>query len=244
MKKTVLEITQDILSSLDSEAVNSISDTVEALQIAKLVEETFYDIISTRNIPEHGSLIKLTSLSDNAFPTHFILEDNQAKIKNVWYDTSEDESFKYTEVYYKEPLDFLHMIDSRQEDIVLVNDRVAGTKLRIKNNSQPKYYTSFDDEHLVFDGYRSDLDATLQTSKTRAIGVTFPVFSISDGYTPDIDASMFPYLIREATSRAFSVFKGAPDQKIEQAARRQKVHVQNDKYRLAAPDKRRHYGRR
>jgi len=56
MKKALLEIVKDILSSMDSEDVNSISDSVEALQVAKIVEETFYDIIATRNVPEHSSL--------------------------------------------------------------------------------------------------------------------------------------------------------------------------------------------
>jgi len=94
------------------------------------------------------------------------------------------------------------------------------------------------------DAWKSSLESTLQESKTRAMGVTYPTFSISDSYTPDLDSSMFPYLIREATSRCISIYKGGPDQKVEQAARRQKVHVQNDKYRLEAPSKKRNYGRR
>jgi len=59
----------------------------------------------------------------------------------------------------------------------------------------------------------------------------YPVFSLTDDYVPDIDAAMFPYLIAEAKSTAFSLLKGGSDPKIEQAARRQKSYVQNDMYR-------------
>ena len=245
MKKTLLEIVKDILSDLDSEDVNSISDSVEALQVAKIVEQTFYDLIATRKIPEHESLIKLTSLSDSNFPTHFVLQDNQAKLKALWYDVSDTGVYEYKEIRYLEPTEFLKLVDARRgEDYTLINDKVAGTKLRITNNLQPTYYTSFDDEHIVLDSWDSSVEATLQSNKTRALGTTYPTFSVSDSYEPDLDAVMFPYLVNESKSRAFSVLKGAIDQKVEQSARRQKVHVQNDKYRTQAPSKKRNYGRR
>lgn len=244
MRKPLVEIVKDILSDLDSDDVNSISDTVEALQVAKIVEQTFYDLVSTRVIPEHQSLIKLTPLSDSSFPTHFILLDRQAKIDTVWYDTSSDGSYKYTEVTYLEPLEFLARCDMRESNYVLVGDKVSGTKLRIGNDSPPKFYTSFDDEHIVMDSYDATVEVTLREHKARAMGRTVPVFSISDLFVPDLDATYFPYLIQESKSRAFSILKGQIDQKIEQTARRQKVQVQNDVYRLKAPDKRRKYGRR
>jgi hypothetical protein len=244
MKKTLLRIVQDILEVLDSDEVNSIGDTAESIKMARIVEQTFYDIIATREFPEHQELIKLTPLSDTDYPTHFVLEDDQAKIDRVWYDKTTDNSYKYTEINWLEPGVFLDWIDRRGSDYVLVDDKSAGTKLRIYNKQGPNYYTSFDDKHIVFDAYNSEVDDNLQESKVRALGRVYPTFLVSDDYVPDIDASAFPHLISEATSRATSIEKGVPDQKIEQAARRNKVQLQNDKYRLKAPDKRRNYGRR
>ena len=71
MKTTLLQIVQSILSDMDSEEVNSISDTTEALQIASVVEDTYYNIVAARDIPEHNTLIFLTSLVDSTRPTHF-----------------------------------------------------------------------------------------------------------------------------------------------------------------------------
>ena len=47
---------------MDSEDVNTISDTVEAQQVASVVEDTYFNIIAARDIPEHNKLIPLVSL--------------------------------------------------------------------------------------------------------------------------------------------------------------------------------------
>ena len=244
MKKTLLELVKDILSDIDGEDVNSISDSVEALQIAKIVEQTFYDLVLTKDIPEHETLLRLTSLSNSEYPTHFVLEDLQGKIKAVWYDCSSDNSFDYKQIRYLKPIEFINYIDSNNSDYVLSEDVVSGTKLRIANNRHPAFYTSFDDKHIIMDSYDATIDTTLKNSKVRAFGTTFPEFSISDSYIPSVDANMFPYLVQEAKSRAFSIMKGGIDQKTEQAARRAKVYVQNDQRRVKLQDKLRNYGRR
>ena len=56
MKKTLLELVQSILSDMDSEPVNSISDSIEAEQIASVIEDTYFNFISAREIPEHRQL--------------------------------------------------------------------------------------------------------------------------------------------------------------------------------------------
>ena len=53
MTKTVLQMVQIILNDMDSEPVNQLSDTLEAEQVASVLAETFNDIVTTREIPEH-----------------------------------------------------------------------------------------------------------------------------------------------------------------------------------------------
>ena len=244
IKKSLLEIVQSILSDMDSEDVNSIADTLEAQQVAKVVEDTFYNIVATRSIPEHASLIKLTAISDSEYPTHFTYPDNVKVISGLWYDKSSDSSKAYEEIHWVEPKVFLKRTDGRSDNYVSVLDRSAGTTLRIGTSQMPSIWTTFDDEHLVMDSYDRTVDTTLQNSKTRAMGITIPVFAQVDTYVPDIDETSFPYLIAEAKSTCFSLFKGGPDPKIDQAARRQKVYVQNDMHKNKRENKRPHYGRR
>ena len=228
-KFTLLEIVQKILSDMDAEEINSIGDTTESTQVASIVEDTFYNIISNRLIPEHQQLIKLTSLSQLARPTHFRYPDNTTKITHVWYDVSDDDSYEYATVEFVEPEEFFRRTDNRSQDYVDVEDVNGGTHLRILNNKMPDFYTSFDDYNIVMDSYDSSVDTTLTSAKTRAMGTVIPTFqSTNDDYTPDLDDNYFPLLINESKSVAMSILKGAPDPKVEQAARRQRTRVQND----------------
>lgn len=230
-KFTLLEIVQKILSDMDAEEINSIGDTTESTQVASIVEDTFYNIISNRLIPEHQQLIKLTSLSQLARPTHFRYPDNTTKITHVWYDVSDDDSYEYATVEFVEPEEFFRRTDNRSQDFVDVEDVNGGTHLRIQNNKMPDFYTSFDDYNIVMDSYDSSVDTTLTSAKTRAMGTVIPTFqSTNDDYTPDLDDNYFPLLINESKSVAMSILKGAPDPKVEQAARRQRTRVQNDLY--------------
>ena len=52
-----------------------------------------------------------------------------------------------------------------------------------------------------------------------------------------------PYLIAEAKATAGSLLKGYSDPKVEQAARRQKVYIQNDRFNTQRSNTRRAYGR-
>lgn len=240
MKMTLLQIVQSILNDMDSEDVNSINDSMEATQVASIVRDTFYNITSTRNVPEHQELIKLTALSDTNFPTHFEYPTNTKQIFKVWYKNSDG---NYREIYHVNPLDFLSKTDGIQTDYVSVNDKVAGTQLRIANDRDPSYYTSFDDKHLVFNSYNADTESTLQESKVRAYGSKVPVFTLSDGFTPDLDIDMFPYLLAESKSVAMSLMKGQPDPKIEQHARRQKSYIQSRRYNTKQNPNWKAYGR-
>lgn len=243
VKKTLLEIVKDILSDLDSEDITSIDDTIEAGQVAKIVESVFYDLVSTRELPEHLELLKLTALADSSYPTHFLVPDNVARIETIWYDVSDDDSFEYKKMNWCEPLDFLRRTDALTANYTTVSDKNGGTKLRIENNKHPSFYTSFDEDYIVFNAHKTTVDSTLTEAKIRVMGKVIPVFDRSDSYVPDIDNVMFPRLISEASSYAFDVLKGGTTLKVEQRAKRQKNFVQNDQYKQTKPNERNDYGR-
>lgn len=244
MKRTLLEMVQSILSDMDSEAVNSISDSVEAQQIASVIEDTYYNMIAAREIPEHKGLIKLTSLSDNTKPTHFKYPDRVKKLERVAYNTEVTVGrINYQEIFYVEPIDFLTRSHDDSDAVQQVADVNAGTTLLIRNDRMPRYYTSFDDLHIVMDAYDATTESILQESKTQAFGTTYPTFNLVDSFEPDIDDTMLPYLLAESKSVCFSVFKSGIDAKIEQASKRLKSYVQNDMYRTKQENKRNKYGR-
>jgi hypothetical protein len=127
--------------------------------------------------------------------------------------------------------------------VLVVPDVNSSISLAIFNDRMPTYYTSFDDLHVVLNAYDAAIDTTLQESKTMAYGTVYPTFTIADNFVPDLDDTMMPFLLAEAKSTCFSLFKSGSDPKIEQAARRLKSYVQNDMYRTKRPNVRNHYGR-
>jgi len=245
MKTTLLELVQSILSDMDSEAVNSISDSVEAQQVASVIEDTYYNIISNRDIPELKRIITLTSLSDSTRPTHFKYPENVKQLEEIRYNIALSGGVTYAVVPFIDPLEFIAR-QSTDEDataIIQVPDVDTSAVFLIRNDTMPTYYTSFDDEHIVFNAYDASVEAIMQASKTMAYGTVYPTFSITDAFEPHLDDNMMPYLLAESKSVCFSLFKSGSDPKVEQAARRLKSYVQNDMYRTKQANKRPHYGR-
>ena len=242
MRTTLLSMVQSILSDMDSEDVNSISDTVEAQQIASVIQDTYFNLISAREIPEHKQMLKLTSLSDSQKPTHFRYPNNTKEIEVLFYNTATSGS-TYTQVYFLEPIDFLNRVDETATNVLQVETVAGEVPVFVYTDRMPKYYTSFDDDNIIMDAYNSSIETTLQTSKSRAYGTIYPTFSITDSFEPDLDDTMLPYLLAEAKSTCFSLFKSGSDPKVEQAARRLKSYVQNDMYKTRRENKRPKYGR-
>lgn len=89
MKFSLLELTQQILSALNSDQVNSIGDTTESLQIANIVQQTFYNICSRSDLPEQYGLFQLVPSTDLILPIVLQKPDNVSKVHWVkYFDTN------------------------------------------------------------------------------------------------------------------------------------------------------------
>ncbi len=241
MKTTLLQLVQSILSDMDSEGVNSIGDTVEAQQIASVIEDTYYNIIAAREIPEHNKLMSLVSAADSTKPTHFKYPTETKHIERVEYNVGTAGEKDFKEIPFVDPVWFL---DNMDENGLLVETYAGSIDIFVSTDEAPSYYTSFDDENIIMNAYESSKETILQASKVRAFGSTYPVFSQSDDHVIDLDNTLIPYLLAEAKSTCFSLFKGGSDPKVEQAARRLKSYVQNDMYKTSRKNTRVSYGRK
>jgi hypothetical protein len=182
---------------MDSEDVNSISDSVEAQQIASVVEDTYYNIISARLIPEHKKLLSLTSMSDTSRPTHFRYPDNTKNIQRVDYNISSTATPNFREVLYLEPEEFLNRMNQTGLKVETYNDLVD---IFVSTDRAPTYYTSFDDYHIIMDAYDSSVESILASNKTRAFGEIVPAFSQTDSFEPDLYNTQMPLILAEDKS--------------------------------------------
>lgn len=240
MKTTLLQIVQSILSDMDSEDVTSITDTVEAQQIASVVEDTYFNIIAAREIPEHRKLLSMTQLADANKPTHLKYPSNTKSIIRLEYNIGTNDNKDFKVLTFVDPLTFLDLMNESGTLVETFNDNVD---IYVSSTKNPSYYTSFDDEYIIVDSFDSTKETYLQASKTRAWGSVYPSFSQTDAFEPDLDNTLMPLLLAEAKSTCFSLFKGGSDPKVEQAARRLKSYVQNDMHKTKRANKRPYYGR-
>ena len=156
-KLTVLQYVQDILNDLDSDEVNSINDTLEATQIAQIVQTTFFEIITEGDWPHLRQLMQLDSSADATKPNYMKMPENVQRLEQVQYNKrlTTDTKDKYEEVKYKTPEQFLELTRTRNSsdaDVTTVTD-FTNVVLYILNDTPPLYWTSFDDEYVVFDAY-------------------------------------------------------------------------------------------
>jgi hypothetical protein len=231
VRKTVLEMTQNILSAMDSDEVNSIGDTTESLQVAEVIRETFEEMVANRRIPSNEGLLRLEGLSNPDFPNALRLSDNTAQIVWLEYDRQR--------LRFVPPIEFLDRHRNLRDHVPVVDPK-SGVIYRIYNNRAPHYWTTFDNEHLVFDSYDSNVESTMHESKSLAWGFTLPKFELRDDFVPDMESRCFPELLAEAKSVCFINFKGVSSAKEEQRSKRQRVRSQNDLWRA---DQRRPYNR-
>lgn len=86
MQYTLLEMTQDILSAMDSDEVNSIDDTVESQQVARIIKNCYNDLISNIEFPDDYSLIQLDPSLDGDKPCVMYIPKTVENIEWVRYN--------------------------------------------------------------------------------------------------------------------------------------------------------------
>jgi len=229
MKLSLLDIVQDILSDMDSDEVNSVDDTVESTQVAQIVKSTYFAMISNRNWPHTRQTVQLSASGTTAQPTHMTIDEEVKELCFINYNKVRAGSTRkmYQPVKYLYPDDFLRVINNRNNDsdtVDVITD-LTGVELLIVNNTAPTYYTSFDDENIVFDSYDIEVDSTLQQSKVQAQAYVIPAWSGLDDFIPDLPAEAFTALLEEAKSRCMFKLKQVRDVKAEQEAGRQQRYL-------------------
>jgi hypothetical protein len=250
-KMTLLDMVQDILSDIDSDEVNSISDTTESEQVVQIIKTTYEDMMVTRYMPHLKGLMQLDS-TNSSTPSHMKMPDDVMELVVVNYDvhTSTQTDTKYKKIDYMEDTDFLLHTNARNTDnssVDLITD-FSGAKLKIVNDTAPQFWTSFDDEYIVFDSYDSDIESNLQNSKSQVVAYQEPSLTLADATVPNLPSEAFPYLLSEAKRHCMSKLQqvSASDTAYRDElirSRKQSSFLQRKKWRSHTQSKYPSYGR-
>jgi hypothetical protein len=133
-------------------------------------------------------------------------------------------------------IDYMHQWNQNYDYIQQFDLTMNGytVKMTFRNDVSPKYYTSIDDNTIIFDAYDSTVDTTLQASKSLGYGFKITDFEKLDSFVPQLLPQQFALLINEAKSLAWAELKQSPHQKAEMSAKRNWRHLQ--KTRQSIPD--------
>jgi hypothetical protein len=248
-KMTLIEIVQDILSDMNDDEVNSISDTIESLQVAQIVKSVYFEMMANKNWPHLRTLDTLEASGDNTKPTHMKLPELVKELEWIEYNsraTTTPALSRYKQVEMVSVDDFLRRTNAYMNTNANVDEITdySGVKFNIKNDAHPTFCTSFDDDYIVFNSYHSSLDTTLQEVHTRCSVYVEPSWSMVDNHIPDLPSEAFPALLAEAKSTAFNRIKQAPDGKAEQQSQRQRSWLSRKSWRANGGIKLPSYARR
>jgi hypothetical protein len=256
-KMTNLQMVQNILSSMDSDNVNSISDTEEAAQVELVLQECYEEITTRRKWTHQNRTRQLEDVSDVTKPNKLripteVTRVNEFRWKHYADDVipptvDQDNSWKL--LRWKSPSDFIAHVQGRnvaqltEQGRVLVVYNDDGVEMPMITDVQPEFWTSFDDEYIYMDNFITS-NANTATSGRTSINVTQQKIWVSgDDEIAELPTEMFPLLLAEAKSTCWLNFKGEPNQKAEQSARRLYIKMREEEPTVEYPRRWVDYGK-
>lgn len=193
---------QRILEAADGQMINSIEDTREAVQVANCIKETYYHMLYTREIKTRNNICYVDSLSDVLHPTYFKFRDDICNIDMFKYFDKATE--RYVDILWKEPEQFISdslNLNPKEEHIESYKD-FSEVNINVYNDRCPRYFTSFDDSHIVCDAYNKEYEDTLQQANVVMYGIKLPKFKIEDTFVPDLAPQHFSTLMSQSRVKA------------------------------------------
>lgn len=198
-KLTLLEMVQDILSSMQCDSVSDIGETQDAEDVEKIIRAEYNALMAKDDWAHLKTATNLTAVGDSTKPTLMQVPTDVAEIEGVRYNkiTSTETAPRWETVEYLTPAEFMALMYERSTDNSSVSSYITadGQSILYYNNQAPQFYTSFDDNYLVFDAIDTGVDTTLQSSKTIAEVIKTPTWTVDNAFIPDLPGRMFPTLL-------------------------------------------------
>lgn len=238
MKYSLLDVVQKTLDSMDGDQVNSVSDTTESLQVATMAEITYNDILTQGDLPEDFRLFSLTASGDAGLPIVMYRPAQYESVLWVKYKRTIDDDASDRRLWtMMKPVtldEFLKRSDGLNVDdanVILTEVTTGNTTLEILhyNDRSPDYFTTFDDNTVLFSSYDVSVEATLQTNKTLCYGQYTTQFVLVDAFTPSFDSGVHQIWLNETIALANARLRQVADAKAEKSARKGWIKLQDAK---------------
>ena len=251
---TLKEMVVDILNDMDSDPLftvtggEDITATEESRQLVQILKTTYFTIIDGKDWPHLYNSFQLEATGAST-PTTMTIPTNVMDLDFIKYNvrTATDTKDKFVEIKRLEPKEFLAITDARDSSASNITQVTAasGIFINVYNDRAPVYWSSPDDETVIFDAHDAAVDATNLTAvKSQSYGKIYPTFTETDAFVPDLPIDAFSYYLAEAKSVAFLTLKQVANPKAEQQSTTHRRRMSQEAHKIDNSIKYKHFGRR
>lgn len=233
MRYSLLQMTQRILESMESDEVSSIHETPESTSVANIIKECYFDIIGDLGVAEEEGLFRLDASTDNTKPCLMYIPSGISNIQWLKYQKGSD--VNPTEYLRYLPQDeFLFYSQSRTTSDSNISSMEVEMNGKVfvftyYTDRFPSSYTIFNDKYVIFDAIDLSEEVTLTESRSLVFASLVPTFEFEDNFVPNLDPRQFQLLLNEAKSLAFVELKQTSHPIADRKARKNKILAQKQK---------------
>lgn len=254
--RTLLDMVQGILSSIEGDNVDSYSDTEESLQVAFAIRDTYEYLVTSDQFRETKNILDINASIDSSKPLLMTLDSEIDNIEWMKYDVRSvndpEELYKTLEyVTVDELLTYLgnHKSGDNIENFTL-SSSFNSIKVYYENDKAPSKFCMLNNTTILFDSIDKGVDNTIQNSKVMAYGSYHYNFVFSDTFDFPNLTHQTKLIIYNEAKRQCSIEGRQMDNPIAlQRARSLKTGGRNNRERIGVytygkNDPYPHYGRK
>ncbi|MCK9382897.1 MAG: hypothetical protein M0P95_17780 [Sulfuritalea sp.] len=224
--KTVLQYVQGALNVMSSDSVTTIANgpngTLEGASVAKLLADIYDELVNREEWPWLDGAMRPTQAALTAEPTKLLLADSIKELRVLSYNVDETGlAPNLRELTWQEPADFLRANSAGNTTTGKFISLANGIGFWVRKDAMPTYWTSFDDQAIYANSFKSSVETYLVTAKVFGFGTINPVFTLSDGFVPLLPEHMVPLLQNTLNAAAMRHFKQSVSQPDERSRTQQ-----------------------
>ena len=234
-KRTILKLVQQLGESIGSDEIDELDETIEASEIATILEQTVTAVISRKRwefIKDRPRQLDAIDVASTQLNTLLIPSD-VTRVNCMKYRNTDNTVTEFVALTYMQPCEFLEMVQSRNSTdtniTAIAND--DGVLINVITDAPPKNWTSFDEEVITFDAYDAAVNAGNLASDSVIIADIVPVIDYTDPTaTLKVPERMETLIYNEAVSTCAIRLRQTVDPKAEKEARRQHISLRENEH--------------
>jgi len=248
-KRTILQLIQQLGEGIGSDEIDSLNETIEASEIATILEQTVTEVISRKRwefIADRVRQLDARAGGSTQLNT-LVIPSDVTRVNCLKYRNTDNTVTEFTEILYLQPCEFLELVQGRNssDDNITAIANADGVLINVITDAPPTRWTSFDEENITFDAY----DATVGTGSLVVDSVIIadivPVIDYTDPTaTLKVPERMETLIYNEALSTCAIRLRQTVDPKAERVARRQHIAMREHEHITNKDIKEANYGRR